>query len=179
MPGPKRTRRERTHDWEQIQQWTLWPEQVLYEQSRPMLLFGETAGERAKEIDVPRRTLARKSDEFEQYGMQSLFSSGEQGLAGEDVSVWVYEGNLKVEYQATSLSLYELSIEKDTGEIAKVTNARRLETHFRSPQLDLWQLSDTEWLLALRRLEPVARKKRSQIVPLARQLQLPLFGATG
>lgn len=104
---------------------------------------------------------------------------GERGLAGEDVSVWVYEGNLKVEYQATALSLYELSIEKDTGEIAKVTNARRLETHFRSPQLDLWQLSDTEWLLALRRLEPVARKKRSQIVPLARQLQLPLFGATG
>ena len=24
---------------------------------------------------------------------------GELGLAGEDVSVWVYEGNLKVEYQ--------------------------------------------------------------------------------
>ncbi len=58
------------------------------------------------------------------------------------------EGNLKVEYQATALSLYELSIEKGTGKIAEVTNARRLETHFRSPQLDLWQLSDMEWLLA-------------------------------
>ena len=30
---------------------------------------------------------------------------GERGLDGEDVSVWVYEGNLKVEYQATALSL--------------------------------------------------------------------------
>ncbi len=104
---------------------------------------------------------------------------GERGLAGEDVSVWVYEGNLKVEYQATALSLYELSIEKGTGKIAEVTNARRLETHFRSPQLDLWQLSDTEWLLALRRPEPVARKKPSKMVPLAQQLPLPLFGATG
>jgi putative transposase len=81
MPGPKRVRRERTHDWEQIQQYTLWPEQLLYEQLRPMLLFGETAGERAKEIDVPQRTLARKADEFERYGVQSLFSSEEQGGA--------------------------------------------------------------------------------------------------
>ncbi len=104
---------------------------------------------------------------------------GERGLAGEDVSVWVYDGNLKVSYQATALSLYELSVEKDTGKIAEVTNARRLETHFRSPQLDLWQLSDTEWLLALRRPEPVTRKKPGNIVLLARQLPLPGFGATG
>jgi len=79
MPGPKRERRARTDEWARIQQWTLWPEQELYEQIRPMLLFGETAGERAKEIDVPQRTLSRKVDEFERYGMQSLFSSGEQG----------------------------------------------------------------------------------------------------
>src|SRR5260221_6529635 len=84
MPSPKRSRRERTHDWEQIQQSTLWPEQVLYEQLRPMLLFGETAGERAKEIDVPQRTLSRKADAFERYGMQSLFSAEEQG--GERVT---------------------------------------------------------------------------------------------
>lgn len=104
---------------------------------------------------------------------------GELGLAGEDVSVWVYEGNLKVEYQATALALYELSIEKDTGKIAKVTSARRLETHFRSAQLDLWQISDTEWLLALRRPEPAARKKAGKIVSLVEQLVLPEFGATG
>src|SRR5712692_9421926 len=79
MPGPKRTRRERTEEWASIKQWTLWPEQERYEQIRPLVLFGETAGERAKEIDVPQRTLARKADEFERSGMQSLFSSGEQG----------------------------------------------------------------------------------------------------
>ncbi len=104
---------------------------------------------------------------------------GERGLAGEDVSVWVYEGNLKVEYQATALSLYEISIEKKTGEIAEIKNPRRLETHFRSPQLDLWQLSDTEWLLALRRPEPSPRKKASKIIALAQQLPLPIFGTTG
>jgi len=87
---------------------------------------------------------------------------GERGLAGEDVSVWVYEGNLKVEYQATALSLYELSIEKKTGEIVEVKNPRRLETHFRSPQLDLWQVSDTEWLLALRRPAPMSHVRESK-----------------
>jgi len=66
-----------------IQQWTLWPEQELYEQIRPLVLFHETAGERAKEIGVPQRTLSRKADEFERDGMQSLFSSGEQGGARE------------------------------------------------------------------------------------------------
>src|SRR5438270_7082242 len=54
MPGPKRHRRERTDEWASIKQWTLWPEQELYEQIRPLVLFHETAGERAKEIDVPQ-----------------------------------------------------------------------------------------------------------------------------
>ena len=75
MPGPKRARRERTDEWASIKQWALWPEQELYEQIRPLVLFGETAGERAKEIGAAQRTLSRKADEFERYGMQSLFSS--------------------------------------------------------------------------------------------------------
>src|SRR6266516_7053734 len=83
MPGPKRNRRERTDEWASIQQWTLWPEQELYEAIRPLVLFHETAGERAKETDVPQRTLARKADEFERDGMASLFASGEQGGARE------------------------------------------------------------------------------------------------
>jgi transposase len=83
MPGPKRVRRERTDEWASIKQWTLWPEQELYEAIRPLVLFGETARGRAKEIDVPRRTLSRKANEFERSGMQSLFSSGEQGGARE------------------------------------------------------------------------------------------------
>jgi putative transposase len=104
---------------------------------------------------------------------------GENGLpAGEEVSVWVYENTLKVEYQATTLSLYSVRLDSDQ-QIAEVKNPRRLETHFRSPQLDLWQVSDTEWLLALRRPEPVARKKPSKITAIAEQLALPSFGATG
>lgn len=92
--------------------------------------------------------------------------------------MWVYENTLKIEYQATALSLYSVRLSPDQ-QITEVTNPRRMETHFRSPQLDLWQLSDTEWLLALRRPEPSMRKKRSKIIAFAEQLMLPEFGATG
>jgi len=62
---------------------------------------------------------------------------GENGLAGAEVSVWIYEGTLKVEYQATTLSLYSIRLAPDQRHSSEVKNARRLETHFRSPQLDL------------------------------------------
>jgi hypothetical protein len=104
---------------------------------------------------------------------------GEQGLAESDVSVWIYEGTLKIEYQATALSLYSVRLSSDKKQIEEVKNPRRLETLFRSPQMDLWQVSNSEWLLALRRPEPVARKKPSKVVVLAEQLLLPEFGATG
>ena len=73
--APYRSRRERTDEWTSIKQWTLWPEQELYEHIRPIILYGQTPGERAKEINAAQRTLSRKADEFERYGMQSLFDS--------------------------------------------------------------------------------------------------------
>jgi len=83
MPEPKRVRREHTEEWASIKQWMLWPEQELYEQIRPIILYGQTAGERAKEINAAQRTLSRKADEFERYGMQSLFPSQEPREQGE------------------------------------------------------------------------------------------------
>ena len=104
---------------------------------------------------------------------------GEDGLAGEQVSVWMYEGTLKIEYQATALSEYALRLSPDHQRIEAVKNPRRIETHFRSPQLHLWRTSDTEWLLALRRPDPAPRRNRGKIVAQARQLPLPFSRATG
>jgi hypothetical protein len=104
---------------------------------------------------------------------------GEDGLAGEQVSVWMYEGMLKIEYQAMALSEYALQLSPDHQRIEAVKNPRRIETHFRSPQLHLWQTSDTEWLLALRRPDPAPHRSRGKIVALARQLPLPEFEAIG
>ena len=59
MPGLNAIAAQRTDEWASIKQYTFWSEQELYEAIRPLVLFNETAGERAKEIDVPQRTLAR------------------------------------------------------------------------------------------------------------------------
>src|SRR6266487_568531 len=73
MPARKRPRRARTHDWQEIKQYTLWPEQEVYERLRPVILFGETAAERAKETGASERTLHYQASLFEQEGMASLF----------------------------------------------------------------------------------------------------------
>jgi putative transposase len=73
VPRRRRERRTRTHDWQEIQQQTLWPEQEAYERLRPIVLFGETAASRAKETGVSERTLHYQADQFERYGMVSLF----------------------------------------------------------------------------------------------------------
>ena len=73
MSGIKRPRRERTDDWQKIQQYTLWPEQKVYELLRPVVLFNETAAERAQETGTPERTMYRKAEQFEEHGMASLF----------------------------------------------------------------------------------------------------------
>jgi len=92
--------------------------------------------------------------------------------------MWIYENTLKVEHQATTLSLYFVRLDKNQ-QITEVKDARRLEADVRSPQLDLWRISDTEWLLALGGPAPIARKKPGKVVVLAEQLVLPEFGATG
>src|SRR2546421_6482911 len=73
MPANKRPHRERTDDWQKIQQYTLWPEQKVYELLRPVVLFNETAAERAQETGAAERTVYRKAAQFEEHGMASLF----------------------------------------------------------------------------------------------------------
>jgi hypothetical protein len=96
----------------------------------------------------------------------------------EEVSVWVDERTLKIEYQTTALSLYSIVFQPDHKHILDVKNPRRIETHFRSPQLDLWPLTDAEWLLALRRPEQGKRKKRHTLL-VAVQLTFPDFALSG
>ena len=107
MPARKRKRREPTHDWQEIQQQTLWPEQELYEKLRPILLFGQTAASRAKETGASERTLHYQADQFEHYGMVSLFPKERaptpepgRNLPPEMCQLIV---NLKAEYPGFSL----------------------------------------------------------------------------
>ena len=75
MPGPKRQRVAPTDDWQQLQLRLLWPEQIAYELIRPVVLFGHSSAARAHETGTAARTLHRKADRFDSYGMASLFAT--------------------------------------------------------------------------------------------------------
>jgi hypothetical protein len=72
MPKLKRQRVERTEDWEQLRLLAKWPEQAVYELIRPVVLYGETAAERARQTSEPERTIDRKADQFEAQGIVGL-----------------------------------------------------------------------------------------------------------
>jgi hypothetical protein len=48
------------------------------------------------------------------------------------VNVWVYEGTLKLEHQAVTLSKYRVEVHEDRRHIKDVSNPRVAETVFRS-----------------------------------------------
>jgi hypothetical protein len=86
---------------------------------------------------------------------------GERGLARAPVTVWIYDGSLKIEHQAVTLSQYKVKLQEDRKRLLDVSNPRLSATPFRSPQLTLWPLSSDEWLLYWRTPDAVpARRKR-------------------
>ncbi len=89
---------------------------------------------------------------------------GERGLAHQPVSVWVYEGTLKVEYQAVTLSKYTVELQEDRKHLKEVSNPRLADTPFRSSQLTLIDISPHEWVLFWHMPEspPAQRKHRVQ-----------------
>lgn len=97
---------------------------------------------------------------------------GERGLAHQPVAVWVYEGTLKIEYQAVTLSKYTVELQEDRRHLRQVSNPRVLDTPFRSPQLTLIDVGPHEWLLYWRTpsYAPARHQRRVQVM-----VQLPLF----
>lgn len=64
---------EPTDDWQQLRLLTTSAEQLTYELIRPVVLFGQSPSERARETSAPARTLYRQAARFAQHGMASLF----------------------------------------------------------------------------------------------------------
>ena len=60
MAGKRRRRRvEPTNEWGQLELLCGWPEQVVYEEIRPLVLFGLSAAERFRQTGSAERTLRR------------------------------------------------------------------------------------------------------------------------
>lgn len=112
MPKPKREVYERTEDWTQLQLRLKWPEQVVYEMIRPVVIFGETAGERARVTGAQARTISRQADRFDRAGMRSLLPAERQSLHEDPRSLPPPMRQLIVNLHAEmpSMSLREIAL---------------------------------------------------------------------
>jgi len=69
---------EPTDDWQQLELLTREPAQRTYELIRPVVLFGRTPDERARETGTAERTLRRQADRFDAQGMAALLPPSEE-----------------------------------------------------------------------------------------------------
>ncbi len=109
----RRRRVEPTDDWEQVVPLCMWPEQLTYEEIRPVTLFGSPVGERARQTGTSERTLYRRAARFEAEGMDSLFDSAGSKRHGLPPVVRRMIAELKAEHPRFSL-----------GEIATICYVR-------------------------------------------------------
>src|SRR5260221_12277921 len=96
---------------------------------------------------------------------------GERGLAKAPVTAWGYEGSLKVEHQAVTLSTYTVDLQDDHKHLRAVSSPRLAKTPFRSPQLLLFDLGPRERLLYSRTPDHTPARSRR---PARGICQLPL-----
>jgi putative transposase len=76
MVRRRRERVEPTEDWDQLELLLKWPEQRECELIRPIVVFGGSVAERARETGaVSESKLRRDADLFDEVGMPSLFGS--------------------------------------------------------------------------------------------------------
>lgn len=72
MRAPTRPRIEPTEDWTQLSLLVKTPAQRVYELIRPVVLFGRSSAERARETGAAERTIARQAARFDEQGMAAL-----------------------------------------------------------------------------------------------------------
>lgn len=142
----------------------------------PVKVFGGQTGKLYPPAVLDRILFAtRYTRHLDKHGFlrfQNWKLYGERGLAQAPVTVWVYNGSLKVEHQAVTLSQYAVELQEDRKQVQKVTKARLVETQFRSPQLTLFDVGPGEWVLYWRAPDYAPTRREHRVEGL---VQPPLF----
>ena len=83
--------------------------------------------------------------------VQRFYLYAENGLARQRVSIWIYAGQLSIEYHKTLLARYRCNYDSKQGQLQEVSAPTLYATAFRSPQLELTELDDEQWRKCQRR----------------------------
>lgn len=94
--------------------------------------------------------------------VQRFYIYAERGLARSRVSIWLYEGNLRIAYQQALLAKYTYRYSRDSKRLHSVRNPSLYSTEFTSPQLELWELDDEQWRKVMKLPEYQPRTPQSR-----------------
>jgi putative transposase len=107
--------------------------------------------------------------------VQRFYLYAEDGLSRQRVSIWIYEGELSIEYHQTLLARYRCEYEAQHRQLHNVSEPTLYATPFASPQLVLIELDDKQWRKFQRR---PARHYSRRIAMLPQQLSLIDLGTS-
>ena len=77
--------------------------------------------------------------------IQRFYLYAEQGLSRQRVAVWIYEGQLRIEYRETLIARYRCAYDPRQKRLREVSHPMLYHTVFASPQLELIELDDAQW----------------------------------
>ncbi len=97
----KRRRVEHTEEWGLIEPLLPWREQREYELLRPIVIFGDTSAERARQTGAAARTLHEKARRFDEEGVASLFPAARAPTLQPEIRRLIVD--LKVQHPPLSL----------------------------------------------------------------------------
>jgi len=127
---------------------------------------------------VERTALRRLFGEVEflrmvhRYGfvsVQRFYIYAEPGLSRQRVAIWVYEGELRIEYQETLLARYRCAYDQRQRRLQDVSHPQLYQTSFASPQLELLELDEAQWIKVQQR---AWYRRPRQVRQMAEQLPL-------
>ena len=84
--------------------------------------------------------------------IQRFYVYAEQGLSRQRVAVWIYEGQLRIEYRETLIARYRCAYDQRQKRLREVSQPTLYHTIFASPQLELIELDDAQWIKVQQRV---------------------------
>ena len=103
-----------------------------------------------------RRTVNR----YGYVSVQRFYIYAESGLSRQQVAIWIYEGELTIEYQQILLARYQCDYDRKEEQLHALSQPILYTTAFRSPQLELIELDEEQWRKFLQRPAHNSRKQR-------------------
>lgn len=100
--------------------------------------------------------------------IQRFYIYAERGLTRHRVAVWFYQDRLHVEYQQTLLARYHGHLDRSSNKLTSIFRPNLYQSLFASPQLELLELDDTQWVKILQR--PEYAKRRAMLKMTVKQL---------